>query len=103
MCRSKAADLDPKTLSVWYTTVANMRTELAAWTARQSKHAAVGYPIITILLSLEDTPSFMQFIDTLVENLHRQLKARCSQPNPIYTDMFMQPHRGSSVIHGIAS
>lgn len=94
-CRSKGAELDPKALSVWYTTIANIRTELANWTARQSKHAAVGFPIITILLCLEDTPSFMQFIDTLMENLHRQLKA-CLSSQAFKLCVF-------SILHGTSS
>ncbi len=55
-----------------------MRSESASWTARASKHAGVGYPLVTVLLCLEDAPSFGQFVDTLVDNLHRQLKARFS-------------------------
>lgn len=51
-----------------------MRTEIANWTARQSKHAAVAYPLITYLICLEETNTFTQYVDTLVENLHRQLK-----------------------------
>ncbi len=56
----------------------NMRSEIASWTARASKHAGVGYPLVTMLLCLEDTPTFLQFVDTLVDNLHRQLKVRCA-------------------------
>ena len=66
--------MDPKVLSVWYSTLVNMRSEIASWTARASKHAGVGYPLVTVLLCLEDASSFSQFVDTLVDNLHRQLK-----------------------------
>ena len=52
-----------------------MRTELANWTARQSKHAAVAYPLITYLICMEEDNTFSQYVDTLVDNLHRQLKA----------------------------
>ena len=51
-----------------------MRTEIANWTARQSKHAAVAYPLITYLICLEETNTFTQYVDFLVDNLHRQLK-----------------------------
>ena len=51
-----------------------MRTELANWTARQSKHAAVAYPLITYLICMEENNTFSQYVDTLVDNLHRQLK-----------------------------
>lgn len=78
LCRGLAGELDPKALSVWFSTLVNMRSEIASWTARASKHAGVGYPLVTVLLCLEDAPSFGQFVDTLVDNLHRQLKVCAS-------------------------
>ena len=55
-----------------------MRTELANWTARQSKHAAVAYPLITYLICMEENNTFSQYVDTLLDNLHRQLKVHDS-------------------------
>ena len=73
--RSVAASLDPALLKAWFHTITTMRTELANWTARQSKHAAVAYPLITYLICMEENNTFSQYVDTLVDNLHRQLKA----------------------------
>lgn len=74
-CRSVASSLDPALLKAWFHTITTMRTELANWTARQSKHAAVAYPLITYLICMEENNTFSQYVDTLVDNLHRQLKA----------------------------
>ncbi|EIE19264.1 hypothetical protein COCSUDRAFT_48883 [Coccomyxa subellipsoidea C-169] len=74
--RSLAGRLDPKVLSVWHATLVNMRSEIASWTARASKHAGVGYPLVTVLLCLEDAPSFGQFVDTL-DKLLRTLILDC--------------------------
>ncbi|KAL0053523.1 hypothetical protein WJX82_006983 [Trebouxia sp. C0006] len=72
--RSVASSLDPALLKAWFHTITTMRTELANWTARQSKHAAVAYPLITYLICMEENNTFSQYVDTLVDNLHRQLK-----------------------------
>ena len=74
ICRSIAHSLDPQLLKAWFHTITTMRTELANWTARQSKHAAVAYPLITYLICMEENNTFSQYVDTLVDNLHRQLK-----------------------------
>lgn len=66
--------MDPQLLKAWFHTITTMRTELANWTARQSKHAAVAYPLITYLICMEENNTFSQYVDTLVDNLHRQLK-----------------------------
>ena len=73
-CRAIADSLDPQLLKAWFHTITTMRTELANWTARQSKHAAVAYPLITYLICMEENNTFSQYVDTLVDNLHRQLK-----------------------------
>ena len=81
--RSIAPHLDPVLLKAWFHTITTMRTELANWTARQSKHAAVAYPLITDLICMEENNTFSQYVDTLVDNLHRQLKVRhASLPLP---------------------
>lgn len=74
MPRCIAGELEPVLLKAWFHTITTMRTELANWTARQSKHAAVAYPLITNLICLEENNTFSQYVDTLVDNLHRQLK-----------------------------
>jgi len=54
--------------------VAAVRGEVAAWTARQSKHAGVGYPLLAALVCLEDDAGFAAHADGLVDALHRQLR-----------------------------
>ncbi|KAL3146696.1 hypothetical protein ABBQ32_000920 [Trebouxia sp. C0010 RCD-2024] len=72
--RAIASSLNPQLLKAWFHTITTMRTELANWTARQSKHAAVAYPLITYLICMEENNTFSQYVDTLLDNLHRQLK-----------------------------
>ena len=93
-CRAIAADLDPAVLKTWFHTITTMRTEIANWTARQSKHAAVAYPLITYLICLEETNTFTQYVDTLVENLHRQLKVWpvVTRPSAIVSNMHCISH-----------
>ena len=52
-----------------------LRASLSAWTQKQSKHAAVAYPLITCLVCLEDDDTFANDVDPLVDNLHRIFKA----------------------------
>ena len=52
-----------------------LRASLSAWTQKQSKHAAVAYPLITCLVCLEDDDTFASDVDPLVDNLHRIFKA----------------------------
>ena len=73
-CRSVAARLDPAVAAAWFAAVAAVRTEIALWTARQNKHAAVGYPLLTVLVCLEDNAGFAAHSDALVDALHRQLR-----------------------------
>ena len=61
-------------MQAWLQVVGRLRTELFQWTQRQSKHAAMAYPLVTYLVCLEDTSTFAGWINTLVENLHRLLK-----------------------------
>ena len=72
--RSVAARLDPAVAAAWFAAVAAVRTEIALWTARQNKHAAVGYPLLTVLVCLEDDVGFAAHSDALVDALHRQLR-----------------------------
>lgn len=61
-------------IAAWHKQVIKMRTEIATWTSRQSKHAAVGYPLITLLTCLEADDTFAAYTETLLDTLHRQLK-----------------------------
>eukprot|EP00891_Asterochloris_glomerata_P001080 jgi/Astpho2/1080/fgenesh1_pg.00017_%23_19_t len=73
--RSLARSLSPHILQRWYQTVVKLRANLTAWTQKQSKHAAVAYPLITCLVCLEDDDTFANDVDPLVDNLHRIFKA----------------------------
>ena len=75
--RRLAGALDPKALAVLASAAAAMRGEIAAWTARASKHAGPGYALVTMLLCLEEPGSFGAYVDTLVDHLHRGLKVCC--------------------------
>ena len=75
-CRKQGDGIEAKTLSVWHITVHNIRAEIVSWTTRQSKHAAVGYPFITMLLCLEGDTPFSASVDSQIDHLLRQLKAR---------------------------
>ena len=52
-----------------------LRANLTAWTQKQSKHAAVAYPLITCLVCLEDDDTFANDVAPRVDNLHRIFKA----------------------------
>ncbi|KAK9829934.1 hypothetical protein WJX72_008722 [[Myrmecia] bisecta] len=72
--RSVASNLSPEVVRGWYDLTSQLRAELAAWTAKQSKHAAVAYPLLTLLVCLEEDVLFTSHVDPLVDTLHRQLK-----------------------------
>jgi len=72
--RAAAGELDPAAAAAWFAAVAAVRGEVAAWTARQSKHAGVGYPLLAALVCLEDDAGFAAHADGLVDALHRQLR-----------------------------
>lgn len=55
-----------------------------SWIARQSKHAAVGYPFVTMLLCLEENISFNAYVDLQMDHLQRQLKV-CIAPLGSFT------------------
>ncbi|KAK9839278.1 hypothetical protein WJX81_005497 [Elliptochloris bilobata] len=71
---SVSGDLEPAVAAAWFAAVAAVRAEIGLWTARQSKHAAVGYPLLTALVCLEDDAGFAAHSDALVDALHRQLR-----------------------------
>ena len=80
-------------LAGWRNTVHSIRTDIVSWTARQSKHAPVAYPFITMLLCLEDDSAFSSYVDTLMDHLQRQLKAR---PDVIIDDGLLNARRALS-------
>ena len=75
-CRKHSDGIEAPSLTIWHNTVHSIRTEVASWIAKQSKHAAVGHPFVTILLCLEEDVSFNAYVDAQMDHLQRQLKAR---------------------------
>ena len=73
-CRSKAAEIDASALSAWYHAVTAIRNEIMGWTTRQSKHASVGWPLVTLLTCLQDDARFLANNEQLIEALLTRLK-----------------------------
>lgn len=64
-----------QTTANWFQTVSSLRAELATW-ARASKHVAATYPLLTLLLCLEDDRSFSTFLDPFIDLLHKQVRVQ---------------------------
>ncbi|KAK6928032.1 Cell morphogenesis central region [Dillenia turbinata] len=65
--------VDPA-LTLWYEAVARIRGQLMHWMDKQSKHIAVGYPLVTLLLCLGDPQTFNSNIGPHMEQLYKLLK-----------------------------
>jgi hypothetical protein len=76
MCRKQSEDAEVPGLSVWHSTVHIMRADIVTWIAKQSKHAAVGYPFVTMLLCLEEDITFNAYVDPQMDHLQRQFKVQ---------------------------
>ena len=76
MCRSLASQLNPAALATWQQTVRALRTSVAAWLSKASKHVMVAYPLLTQLLCLEPDDAFLHGVGPLLEGLHKQLRVR---------------------------
>nr|XP_027074978.1 protein furry homolog-like isoform X2 [Coffea arabica] len=61
-------------LTLWYEAVARIRQHLMYWMDKQSKHIAVGYPLVTLLLCLGDPNVFLNNFGTHMEQLYKHLK-----------------------------
>ncbi|KAK4798256.1 hypothetical protein SAY86_030582 [Trapa natans] len=61
-------------LTLWYDAVGRMRGILLHWMEKQSKHIAVGYPLVTLLLCLGDPQTFNNSLSPHMEQLYRLLK-----------------------------
>ncbi|PKA53442.1 hypothetical protein AXF42_Ash012384 [Apostasia shenzhenica] len=76
--------VDPA-LNLWYEAVARIRVQLMHWMDKQSKHIAVGFPLVTLLLCLGDpqmfNSSFGPHMDLLYKHLrdknHRSMALDC--------------------------
>ncbi|XP_076953951.1 uncharacterized protein LOC143628189 isoform X1 [Bidens hawaiensis] len=65
--------VDPA-VTLWYEAVARIRVQLMNWTDKQSKHIAVAYPLVTLLLCLGDPGVFLNNFGTHMEQLYKHLR-----------------------------
>ncbi|KAH0664612.1 hypothetical protein KY290_030518 [Solanum tuberosum] len=65
--------IDPA-LTLWYEAVARIRVQLMHWMDKQSKHIAVGYPLVTLLLCLGDPHFFLSYFGPHMEQLYKHLR-----------------------------
>ncbi|OWM64475.1 hypothetical protein CDL15_Pgr020442 [Punica granatum] len=61
-------------LTLWYEAVGRIRTHLIHWMDKQSKHIAVGYPLVTLLLCLGDPQTFNNSLTSHMEQLYKLLR-----------------------------
>ncbi|KAL7135618.1 hypothetical protein ABFS83_11G109900 [Erythranthe nasuta] len=61
-------------LTFWYEAVARIRGQLMYWMDKQSKHIAVGYPLVTLLLCLGDPNTFLNNFGPHMEQLYKHLR-----------------------------
>ncbi|KAG8384559.1 hypothetical protein BUALT_Bualt04G0130400 [Buddleja alternifolia] len=59
---------------LWYDAVSRIRGQLMHWMDKQSKHIAVGYPLVTLLLCLGDPNIFLNNFGPHMEQLYKHLK-----------------------------
>lgn len=72
--RALAGQLDVNSLALWYQSVALLRAAVAGWQSKGSKHMAVTLPLQTQLLCLDSDSAFLHGINSLVDNLSKQLR-----------------------------
>lgn len=77
-------------MSAWYHAVTAIRNEIMGWTMRQSKHATVGWPLVTLLTCLQDDQRFMGNNEQLIEALLSRLKVDTSA-SPACTGLYKDP------------
>ncbi|CAN1839161.1 Protein furry homolog-like [Linum perenne] len=60
-------------LTLWYEAVGRIRMQLIHWMDKQSKHIAVGYPLVTLLLCLGDPQIFHSNLSPHMEQIYKIL------------------------------
>ncbi|GAV60082.1 MOR2-PAG1_N domain-containing protein/MOR2-PAG1_C domain-containing protein/MOR2-PAG1_mid domain-containing protein [Cephalotus follicularis] len=63
-----------RALTLWYEAVGRIRGQLIHWMDKQSKHIAVGYPLVTLLLCLGDPQIFHNNLSPHMEQLYKLLR-----------------------------
>ncbi|XP_020234237.1 uncharacterized protein LOC109814268 [Cajanus cajan] len=61
-------------LTLWYEAVGRIRVQLMHWMDKQSKHIAVGYPLVTLLLCLGDPQIFHNNLSPHMDQLYKLLR-----------------------------
>ncbi|GAB4840336.1 hypothetical protein Ancab_021103 [Ancistrocladus abbreviatus] len=61
-------------LNLWYEVVARKRVQLMHWMDKQSKHIAVGYPLVTLLFCLGEPQTFQTNFGPHMEQLYKLLR-----------------------------
>ncbi|GMH01923.1 hypothetical protein Nepgr_003762 [Nepenthes gracilis] len=61
-------------LIMWYEAVERIRVQLVHWMEKQSKHIAVGYPLVTVLLCLGEPQAFHINFSPHMEQLYKLLR-----------------------------
>ncbi|XP_028764810.1 uncharacterized protein LOC114722858 [Neltuma alba] len=61
-------------LTFWYEAVGRIRSQLVHWMDKQSKHIAVGYPLVILLLCLGDPQIFHMNLSAHMEQLYKLLR-----------------------------
>ncbi|CAJ1947246.1 unnamed protein product [Sphenostylis stenocarpa] len=61
-------------LALWYEAVGRIRVQLMHWMDKQSKHIAVGYPLVSLLLCLGDPQIFHNNLSPHMDQLYKLLK-----------------------------
>ncbi|CAN0864990.1 Protein furry homolog-like [Linum grandiflorum] len=61
-------------LTLWYDAVGRIRMQLLHWMDKQSKHIAVGYPLVTLLLCLGDPQIFHINLSPHMDQLYKLLR-----------------------------
>ena len=74
ICRALAGQLDVNSLALWYQSVAMLRSAVASWQTKGSKHMVVTLPLQTQLLCLDSDSAFLHGINSLVDTLSKQLR-----------------------------
>jgi len=69
------ANCDPAARKEWQTQVAATRTGLLSW-SKQAKQVPFAFPAVAVLTCLELQANLVSAIDSLIDQLHKQLKER---------------------------
>ncbi|XP_047316746.1 protein furry homolog-like isoform X2 [Impatiens glandulifera] len=61
-------------LSFWYETLSRIRMQLVHWMDKRSKHIAVAYPLVSLLLCLGDPTMFLNNFSSHMEQIYKHMR-----------------------------